>query len=63
MRALAVVTALVLASSAIADDAARLAGTWNLVSVVYEDVATRTRTPVLGEHPRGTIVVTPARKQ
>lgn len=59
MRALAAVTALVLAASAAADDAARLAGTWNLVSVVYEDVATRTRTHVLGEHPRGTMVVTP----
>jgi hypothetical protein len=60
MRTVLAAIALVLASSVLADDGARLAGTWNLVSVAYEDVATRARTPVLGEHPKGTMVVTSA---
>ena len=37
-----------------ADDAAKrraIVGTWKLVSVVYEDVATKERSPVYGEHP------------
>jgi lipocalin-like protein len=41
-----------------ADDAERIVGTWKLVSVVYEDQATGARTPVLGEHPRGTQIAT-----
>jgi Lipocalin-like domain len=36
-----------------------IVGTWTLVSVVYEDVATRERTPVYGEHPRGVQIATP----
>jgi hypothetical protein len=45
-----------------ADDAAlrqNLVGTWKLVSVVYEDKATKERTPVYGEHPRGIQIATP----
>ena len=45
-----------------ADDAAlrqNIVGTWTLVSVVYEDVATKERTPVYGEHPRGIQIATP----
>jgi hypothetical protein len=42
-----------------ADDAARIVGTWKLVSVVYEDQATKERTPVLSEHPRGYQIATP----
>ena len=36
-----------------------IVGTWALVSVVYEDVATGERTPVYGEHPRGIQIATP----
>jgi hypothetical protein len=45
-----------------ADDAAlrqNLVGTWKLVSVVYEDQATKERMPVYGEHPRGIQIATP----
>jgi hypothetical protein len=37
----------------------QIVGTWTLVSVVYEDVATGKRTPVYGEHPRGIQIATP----
>jgi hypothetical protein len=36
----------------------QIVGTWALVSVVYEDVATGERTPVYGEHPRGIQIAT-----
>jgi hypothetical protein len=36
-----------------------IVGTWDLVSVVYEDQATKERTPVYGEHPRGVQIATP----
>jgi hypothetical protein len=36
-----------------------IVGTWALVSVVYEDMATGERTPVYGEHPRGIQIATP----
>ena len=45
-----------------ADDAElrrQIVGTWKLVSVVYEDQATRERTPVYGEHPHGIQIATP----
>jgi hypothetical protein len=35
-----------------------IVGTWALVSVVYEDVASKERTPVYGEHPRGIQIAT-----
>lgn len=44
-----------------ADDAAKrraIVGTWKLVSVVYEDVATKERSPVYGEHPVGRQIAT-----
>jgi hypothetical protein len=41
-------------------DAARIAGTWRLVSVVYQDVATGERLLPLGEHPVGYQLATPA---
>ena len=44
---------------AAAGDAERLAGTWKLVSVVYEDAQTKERTPVLGMHPKGYQIATP----
>ena len=36
----------------------QIVGTWVLVSVVYEDIATGERTPVYGEHPRGIQIAT-----
>jgi hypothetical protein len=36
----------------------QIVGTWALVSVVYEDVASKERTPVYGEHPRGIQIAT-----
>jgi hypothetical protein len=38
----------------------QIIGTWALVSVVYEDQATKERTPVYGEHPKGIQIATPA---
>jgi Lipocalin-like domain len=49
-------------ATARADDAElrqKIVGTWKLVSVVYEDQATKERTPVYGEHPRGIQIATP----
>ena len=36
----------------------QIVGLWTLVSVVYEDQATKERTPVLGEKPRGRQIAT-----
>jgi hypothetical protein len=36
-----------------------IVGTWALVSVVYEDQATKQRTPVYGAHPKGIQIATP----
>ena len=36
----------------------RIVGTWTLVSVVYEDQATKERTPVYGAHPKGIQIAT-----
>ncbi|HVP76288.1 MAG TPA: lipocalin-like domain-containing protein [Thermodesulfobacteriota bacterium] len=41
-----------------ADDKDKVVGVWKLVSVVYEDVQTKERTPVLGQHPRGCQIAT-----
>jgi hypothetical protein len=40
-------------------DQDRIVGTWKLVSVVYEDMQTKERTPVFGEHPKGIQIATP----
>ena len=37
----------------------QIVGSWTLVSVIYEDVATKERAPVYGEHPRGIQIATP----
>ena len=37
----------------------QIVGVWKLVSVVYEDQETKTRTPIMGEHPRGYQIATP----
>ena len=59
MRTIIAGLLMTLASSALADDREKIVGTWTLVSVVYEDQATKERTPVLGEHPRGYQIATP----
>jgi hypothetical protein len=41
-----------------ADDREKVVGVWTLVSVLYEDVQTKERWPVLGEHPRGRQIAT-----
>ena len=38
----------------------QLAGTWKLVSCVKEDVETKEQKSVWGQHPNGTLVLTPA---
>jgi hypothetical protein len=55
------VAALAASTAARADDDAlrkQVVGLWTLVSVVYEDQATKERTPVLGEKPRGRQIAT-----
>jgi hypothetical protein len=42
-----------------ADLRQKIVGTWELVSVVYEDQTTRKRTPIYGEHPVGVQIATP----
>ena len=37
----------------------QIVGTWKLVSVAYEDQATKERTPVYGAHPKGIQIATP----
>ncbi len=37
----------------------QIVGTWKLVSVNYEDVASKARTPIYGEHPKGIQIATP----
>ncbi|MCL2428903.1 MAG: lipocalin-like domain-containing protein [Alphaproteobacteria bacterium] len=59
MRVLLVLLSTLFAAPAQADDKAAIIGTWKLVSVVYEDVLTGERTPVLGEHPTGIQIATP----
>jgi hypothetical protein len=54
-----VLAACAFAPPASAGDAERIVGTWKLVSVVYEDVQTKERTPVLGAHPKGWQIATP----
>jgi hypothetical protein len=51
----------VLGSSALADDARRLLGNWKLVSFFTEDVQTKHRNNVFGEHPSGFLGFTPGR--
>src|SRR6201993_2739467 len=59
MRALLLLLTVLFVGTAHADDKTAIIGTWKLVSVVYEDVATKERTPVLGEHPKGIQIATP----
>ena len=50
--------AVLLDKPALADDMDKVVGVWKLVSVVYEDVQTKERTPVLGQHPKGCQIAT-----
>src|SRR3979411_2910438 len=59
MRAILIGMLLLASLPAWADDKTAIVGTWTLVSVVYEDVQTKERTPVLGEHPKGIQIATP----
>jgi Lipocalin-like domain len=52
MRA-AFVILLLLSSSALADDREKLLGNWKLVSFFTQDVQTKQRSNVFGEHPDG----------
>jgi hypothetical protein len=59
---LCVVALLTVPVHARADDAElrqKIIGTWKIVSVVYEDQATKEQTPIYGEHPRGIQIATP----
>jgi hypothetical protein len=59
MRAFVFAALLCVGLPAQAAEKDRIVGTWNLISVVYEDAQTKERTPVLGEHPRGYQIATP----
>jgi hypothetical protein len=62
MRVITVLLLLLFAMPVHADDGElrlMIVGTWKLVSVVYEDQATKERTPVYGEHPKGIQIATP----
>jgi Lipocalin-like domain len=61
MRAVSFVLLLFLSSSALADDQQKLLGNWKLVSLFMEEVQTKQRSNVLGEHPSGFIGFTPER--
>ena len=61
MRAILLTLMILIAFPARGDDASdakNIVGVWRLVSVVYEDEATKERTPVLGEKPKGRQIVT-----
>jgi hypothetical protein len=65
LRIAAIVCALLMACAimpraAQADDASRIVGTWKLVSVVYQDVATGEKSMPLGAHPVGYQLATAA---
>jgi len=62
MRLFAIFLLLLVTMPARADDGElrlMIVGTWKLASVVYEDQATKERTPVYGEHPKGIQIATP----
>ena len=61
MRGVSFVILLFVSSSALADDREKLLGNWKLVSFFTEDVQTKQRSNVFGEHPNGFIGFTPER--
>ena len=44
--------------AASADDRSQVVGVWSLVSVMYEDQATKALTPVFGQKPNGHQIAT-----
>jgi hypothetical protein len=60
MRAVSFALLLFLSSSALADDGEKLLGNWKLVSLFTEDVQTKQRSNVLGEHPRASLDLLPS---
>jgi hypothetical protein len=62
MRLLSFFIVLLFSSSALADDAEKaVLGNWKLVSFFTEDVQTKERKNIFGEHPDGFIGFTPGR--
>jgi Lipocalin-like domain len=59
MLAIILAALLFVAPTALANDAAKIVGTWKLLSVVYEDQQTKDRTAIYGEHPNGYQIATP----
>ena len=62
MRVAPLGVVLLLAQPALAGKQEKLPGTWKLSSFLLEDVATKERKPVYGEHPKGFLVLTPDRR-
>jgi hypothetical protein len=61
MRTPSFVVLLFLSSSALADDREKLLGNWKLISFFTENVQTKQRSNVFGEHPNGFIGFTSER--
>ena len=61
MRGVSFVILLFLSSPALADDREKLLGNWKLVSFFTEEVQTKQRSNVFGEHPNRFIGFTPER--
>jgi hypothetical protein len=51
---------LAIACPAFADDAEKLFGTWKVLSAVVEDVQTKEKVPLYGEHPTGYLILLPS---
>jgi len=62
MRAawLALGASLAFAQPVFADEADKLYGTWKVLSAVVEDVQTKEKTPLYGEHPKGYLILLPS---
>jgi len=50
---------LVNAQPVFADEEDKLFGTWKVLSAVVEDVQTKEKTPLYGEHPKGYLILLP----
>jgi hypothetical protein len=61
MRVVLFILCSLVSSSALADDMEKLLGNWKLVSFYTEDVQTKQRNNVYGEHPDGFAGFTPGR--
>jgi len=57
---LGLTVAVLAAKPAAADDSDRLYGAWKLVSLVIEDAETKQKKPLLGEHPKGYLILLPS---